>query len=787
MKKFLFTLAALLMAGTAFAAENYLYVPDFEVPQSYIGTGEEYEMVVSAHFDQCVSAWDVYFTYPEGMVCTGVEKGDDWIINTFNNRGNAIAFEGPLYGALAPFDHLITAIADAGYNEDKSSYGCVKWWAGDYEEYLIMYFTFDESFKGGEMTINTVPSCGEDNREGFVPATPEDGATKTTAITVEQAQQKEDCESPSVMGATGENGTYYIQITPDPETDGELKYTVDVEPVSTETIDGIVYLYYNRGEEDVTVHVEAWTEEGDNYNASEKEIKDIVVPALEQVKTPNITWTPTGDGKFEVTATCETEGATVVLYDPEGNAVEMPAEVTYDIYEGYNGTWTAKATAPYMLDSETAEKEIVIAAETKKECDSPAIIGMPDDDGVHYNIYIYPDERTDGELQYTANPAPGAKVETLVYTRGAEPYNVHVEAWTAEGATYQASDVETADITVPALDQVKKPEITWTMGEEPNTFVVSATSLTEGATVTLYDPEGNATFNPVTVTYDPEEGYNGTWTAKATKENMLDSEVASKLIEIAPEHQPVIYYVDDPVIGEPTVNDEDVTVVVTGEGHIVVTVTMGTETLTFEGDETVNVVIPRGEEDDFAIINAVATVDPVPAGYDEVQPGRATSDLIDIPALEPEPGEKPGVPEVTQTMSATTVVVSADADNATEVHIFLWDPEANDGEGGFALDEDGNPIEIDNPSVYNRTDEEQSFYVVAQAVNANGETWSDPAPVIIPAKSPETALDELTNGKTVAGVRYFNMAGQEMQEANGITIVVTTYTDGTTSAVKVIK
>ena len=32
-----------------------------------------------------------------------------------------------------------------------------------------------------------------------------------------------------------------------------------------------------------------------------------------------------------------------------------------------------------------------------------------------------------------------------------------------------------------------------------------------------------------------------------------------------------------------------------------------------------------------------------------------------------------------------------------------------------------------------------------------------------------------------------NMAGQEMQEANGMTIVVTTYTDGTTSAVKVMK
>ena len=52
---------------------------------------------------------------------------------------------------------------------------------------------------------------------------------------------------------------------------------------------------------------------------------------------------------------------------------------------------------------------------------------------------------------------------------------------------------------------------------------------------------------------------------------------------------------------------------------------------------------------------------------------------------------------------------------------------------------------------------------------------------------PLTGISEMMNGKTVAGVRYFNMAGQEMSEANGLTIVVTTYTDGTTSAVKVMK
>ena len=51
----------------------------------------------------------------------------------------------------------------------------------------------------------------------------------------------------------------------------------------------------------------------------------------------------------------------------------------------------------------------------------------------------------------------------------------------------------------------------------------------------------------------------------------------------------------------------------------------------------------------------------------------------------------------------------------------------------------------------------------------------------------EVGIDELASGKTVAGVRYYNALGQEMQQANGMTIVVTTYTDGTTSTAKVMK
>jgi hypothetical protein len=50
-----------------------------------------------------------------------------------------------------------------------------------------------------------------------------------------------------------------------------------------------------------------------------------------------------------------------------------------------------------------------------------------------------------------------------------------------------------------------------------------------------------------------------------------------------------------------------------------------------------------------------------------------------------------------------------------------------------------------------------------------------------------TAVEEIDANREVAGVRYYNLAGQEMREANGVTIVVTTYTDGTTSTSKVIK
>lgn len=53
--------------------------------------------------------------------------------------------------------------------------------------------------------------------------------------------------------------------------------------------------------------------------------------------------------------------------------------------------------------------------------------------------------------------------------------------------------------------------------------------------------------------------------------------------------------------------------------------------------------------------------------------------------------------------------------------------------------------------------------------------------------NPSTAVSEVSVNKSVANVRYYNMAGQEVAQPQGMVIKVTTYTDGTTSSAKVVK
>ena len=72
----------------------------------------------------------------------------------------------------------------------------------------------------------------------------------------------------------------------------------------------------------------------------------------------------------------------------------------------------------------------------------------------------------------------------------------------------------------------------------------------------------------------------------------------------------------------------------------------------------------------------------------------------------------------------------------------------------------------------------QVYYTVDGEKNASDIAW---------LYDIDTGIDEVNAGKTVASVRYYNAAGQQLAQPSGLTIQVTTFTDGTVSTAKVVR
>ena len=148
----------------------------------------------------------------------------------------------------------------------------------------------------------------------------------------------------------------------------------------------------------------------------------------------------------------------------------------------------------------------------------------------------------------------------------------------------------------------------------------------------------------------------------------------------------------------------------------------------------------------------------------------------------PEPGERTGAPTfngyTTDGIHAYFVEIVETEPSTIYYKVYVWD-DATEDWVVYGTDE---WTEYEEILSFN---EEGKYRVVAYAVAPGKADSYDIAYEFV--VSPITGLSELAGGKTVASQRYFNMAGQEMSEANGLTIVVTTYTDGTTSTVKVVK
>ena len=339
MKKFLFTLVALLMAGSA-VADDYFYMDDFEVPQSALGatgTAARINVNVKAHFDGYVSAWECQMTLPAGLTVQGVRAGSDLTLSYLDEFGDDATVTPTLNKNLTSDPiKVIVAQLEGGYDEDGNLYGPVKWEPGDYNQMWIFVFNATADFQGGEISLSTKPGCGSDTRpEVLENKTNGVQTTHTTTVTVEGATpEPQDCAAPVITYET-QADKVVVTVTWN-ESDGNKVYTGQYE-----------YARPEYGQPDESYNVEAYTEATENYNESPHATETIPVPAKDPVwqavDAPVISYETQTD-KVVVTITWpETTGSQVYTGQYEYTRPEAgEADQSYDV-EAYT-----TADYPYM-------------------------------------------------------------------------------------------------------------------------------------------------------------------------------------------------------------------------------------------------------------------------------------------------------------------------------------------------------------------------------------------------------------------------------------------------------
>jgi hypothetical protein len=249
------------------------------------------------------------------------------------------------------------------------------------------------------------------------------------------------------------------------------------------------------------------------------------------------------------------------------------------------------------------------------------------------------------------------------------------------------------------------------------------------------------------------------------------------------------------------VNDDAVIITATGEGEVLLYVNgeLVENPCTIErGAEDVEIVVTATAQGEDMLISEVATMNiTIPAKAEPVVQEGIFIVLVD------QYGEEHMIElaEGTDGSYITTVTLEYDPWGS-----FFWDPNLTEEENNanrpdvpfyflvdgvrYGASEALVDTYLGNAMFNPLTDEvEDGFYTVPVgfAYTLGVAVVGENDYYVYAAVSKKTGVDEMNADKTVASKRFFNMAGQEMQEVNGATIVVTTYTDGTRTTAKVIK
>ena len=790
----------LLMAGSAFA-DNYLYMDDIVLTKNFVqqsgNKARQINVPVKAHFEQWTNAFDVTFDYGT-IECRGVATqtvdGEevpitpDMVLKGMNKNGVMVNINVAL-NSNADADHFIAANSVGGYyypegsdpdEDDPIQYGAVKWAPGDYECMFMLILRIPQGFEGGDITVSSKFASGGDSRPGVetIPAVYANTPTvKVAHVSVIDNTPKisDDGEKVTAVfdGATTnvelylKNGEEWVKV--------DNPYTL---PEATEVEQVLVFKAITVPAEGAVGQLPAESEEYTvRIAAATPQLVPAPVPTITDDGT-KVTAAIAGDTQH--TYVLELWNAETETWDVVANPYNLPAQT----YEVQTLKFRAYTKAIEDVDSEDSEycAEYTVTIDPKDSNKAPAPTFRVDGDKLYaekdnLTVELYK-KNDDGTWTKVDNPYEGLPTENTSYT---DPIKIDFKAITlADGVTYNLNSDEatyTYELDPLTKKTAQKPTIVGTnLTNTTKDIVITPDANTDGTLVVEANPAAPGRAAAQTMTYERKDAdyyvHVKAWTTEG--DTYLASEAAEEDILIPAKPAPKVYEVADPTI---TVDDSDPTKTV-----ITIEATEGVLTYNINAEEGVAytveevegkviITVVNGDETAFVNVTATTTLTEVPAGYDEVKNGEAKKN-VEIPA-KPEQTEMPTI-DVSfggDTGSHYANITFVNNDDAPAVIEYSLD-------GGETWNTyNGAPVVV----------REYGEVTVLARAKAEGKAMSDEAERTFTLNDDATSVNELVNGKTVAGVRYFNMAGQEMQEANGITIVVTTYTDGTTSAVKVIK
>ena len=462
MKKFLFTLAALLMAGSMWA-EEYCYFEPMDLSEEL---GNEIEVPLKAHFDYAVSAFQVDLTLPEGLELIDIMPGADINFQFINARGRT-TMTNALF--IANFEHqnFLTAQAEYGYWQVDGQwvpYGVNKWLAGDYEEMAIIVLGVAEDFAGGNVNVLTQPNCGdEDARPDVVGCEP--NQMNSHDVTFE--------------GVGGEP-----IVTPAPEilvTRGDDAYIFEAVGEGTITLylDGVeVENPYTVARTDVDQIVKFTAVAHVDGQTDGSVTGEYLVPALEPVVVPDLTGDILIEGPDEngvVTITYTGDEDVTITVTVNGEEVELGEGGTITVAEGESEIVVVVTAEGY--NEKTATETVVYVAPVTPTTPAPEISYVVNDDAVVITA------TGEGEVLLYVD---GVAVENpCTIARGAADVVVVVTA-TAQAEDMLISEEVTMEITIPAI------------GGEPTDPYAT------GAWVVFYDKNGDKQYYDLVQGDDPD-------------------------------------------------------------------------------------------------------------------------------------------------------------------------------------------------------------------------------------------------------------------------------------------